>query len=124
MKITLESPYKEHWKKAYLVVNKENRKHVILFNNNKDRTTTSYARYLMSCKLQRFLQKTEEVDHIDNDKTNDDIENLQLLSKAANNQKEGLRRRKNKHGTLTMYRYCRCYECKLQHSLYNWLMRR
>lgn len=39
----------------------------------------------MSCKLGRFLTKEEQVDHIDNDKTNDNIENLQILSVKENN---------------------------------------
>lgn len=49
------------------------------------RTTMSYARYLMSVKLGRILESWEHVDHIDNDKTNDSIENLQLLTLAENN---------------------------------------
>lgn len=123
MKIILEYPYTSVWKSGYLVTNRENRKNVILFNSDKDRSTTSYARYLMSVKLKRFLTSDEQVDHIDNDKTNDDINNLQVLSVKENQQKAGLLKRKYKHGTLTAYRYCRCDECRLHHSLYGWLMR-
>lgn len=48
------------------------------------RTTVSYARYLMSISLGRILDKEEHVDHIDEDKANDNIDNLQLLSLKDN----------------------------------------
>lgn len=84
-KIELEEPYKSKWKYGYLVTNKENRKTVILFNNKNDRTSTQYARYLMSVSVGRFLDKDlETVDHIDGDKTNDAIENLTILSRKEN----------------------------------------
>ena len=88
MKIQLEYPFCERWKNGYLVTNPENRRNIILYNSHKDRTTLSYARYLMSVHLNRFLTEKEHVDHIDNDKTNDIIENLQLLSQAENNRKQ------------------------------------
>ena len=87
MKIQLEYPYNTRWKNGYIVTNKENRKMVILVNNRKDRTTTAYARYLLSCKEQRFLTNEEQTDHIDNDKTNDSLENLQILSPLQNHNK-------------------------------------
>ena len=78
--IDLESPFKELWKKGYLVVSKGLRKNVVLFNSDSDRTTISYARYLMCVKIGDFLPASVEVDHIDADKTNDTLENLQVLS--------------------------------------------
>lgn len=80
----LEYPYNERWSKGYIVTNKENRKTLILYNSPKDRSSTQYARYLMAIKLGRFLMNGETVDHIDGDKTNDSIDNLQLLSRAEN----------------------------------------
>lgn len=41
----------------------------------------------MEQKLGRELTKNEHVDHIDNDFTNDAIENLQVLTQKENNQK-------------------------------------
>ncbi len=41
----------------------------------------------MCCKLNRYLSDDEHVDHIDNDKMNDSISNLQILSQKENNQK-------------------------------------
>ena len=55
-----------------------------LVRNKTNRTTMSFARYLMCVKLGRVLEKHETVDHIDNDKTNDWIENLQLLPLVEN----------------------------------------
>jgi hypothetical protein len=52
------------------------------------RTTMSYARYLMSVHIGRELVRDEEVDHIDDDCTNDAIENLQILSSRQNRQKQ------------------------------------
>lgn len=87
MKIELEEPYKSIWRLGYLVTNPEGRKTVILYNSHSSRSSTSYARYVMSVNLGRVLEKYEHVDHIDNDKTNDGVANLQLLSLAENNLK-------------------------------------
>jgi hypothetical protein len=57
------------------------------------RTTMSYARYLMAVHLGRVLTAAEEVDHIDDDCTNDAIENLQILTPAQNRQKRDARMR-------------------------------
>ncbi len=51
------------------------------------RTTISYARYLMSLHLKRNLTQDEEVDHIDGNKSNDTIINLQILSRKKNQHK-------------------------------------
>lgn len=87
-KIKLEYPYSQDWEIGYLVTNKENRKTIILYNgingNNQKRSSTQYARYKLAVNLGRYLTKDETVDHIDNDKTNDDISNLQILSRRDN----------------------------------------
>lgn len=66
---------------------KESNENVILFNTQFDRSTVSYARYLMAVKLGRFLTDQEEVDHIDDNRTNDDINNLQILTPKQNREK-------------------------------------
>lgn len=88
MKIELQEPFKSLWRKGYVVTNKQLRNHVCLFNCSKDRTTISLARYKMCCKLGYILEAIYEVDHIDNDKTNDNIDNLQVLTKEQNRNKE------------------------------------
>ena len=87
MKIRLEFPYNADWRYGYIVINPEGRKTVILYNNNKNRSSVSYARYLLSVHLNRYLSKDEHVDHIDNDKTNDTLSNLQILTPIENNRK-------------------------------------
>ena len=88
MKIDLEEPFKSIWNNGYIVINPENRRNVILFNSRNDRTTISYARYLMSVHLGYIVPDEYEVDHRDDDKTNDDINNLQLLTKEQNKLKQ------------------------------------
>ena len=51
------------------------------------RRLISRARYRMSVALGRRLKKWEHVDHRDEDKTNDSIDNLQILTQAQNNRK-------------------------------------
>ncbi len=89
MKIELEYPYNSLWNNGYIVVNPENRRTVILYNSSQERSSVSYARYLMAVKEKRFLLKDEHVDHIDDDKTNDSIKNLQILSPLENSKKAG-----------------------------------
>lgn len=83
-KLELESPYREIYKSGYLVLNPEGRRTLILYNSHQDRTSTQYARYLVSVRLGRFLNQGEQVDHIDGDKTNDSLDNLQVLSLVDN----------------------------------------
>ena len=78
-----------HWKqKRYMIslypIDKE---------GSLKRTSTSHARYLMAIHLGRKLSSKEQVDHIDGDKTNDTIENLQILSQV-NNMKKSRKERK------------------------------
>lgn len=81
MKIELQEPFKSKWKSGYLRESEiDGRKRVDLFNSNKDRTTIAYAKYLMSVHLGHEIPEGYEVDHIDDDSTNDEISNLQLLT--------------------------------------------
>ena len=87
MKIELQPPYSNDWQRGYILINREGRKIVCLYkyeSGKEIRKTTAYARYLMSVKLGRYLTADEEVDHIDEHKTNDTIDNLQILSGTAN----------------------------------------
>lgn len=88
MKINLEYPFNEDYKAGYLNINKEPRRLVLLVKKDNTKTSISYARYLMTCKLKRYLDKAEHVDHIDNNKMNDTIDNLQILSITENNKKD------------------------------------
>ena len=90
-RVLAELPFENYY--LYTVFHKkQKRRYAVLVPVNKSnglkRTTSAYARYLMSVKLGRTLTKSEEVDHIDNNKMNDVIDNLQILSKRENTQKK------------------------------------
>lgn len=90
-RIKAEYPYNDYW--LYKVWHKNEGRwqaNLVSISNTKIRTTLSYARYLMSVKCGRILDKSEQVDHIDNDKSNDAIENLQILSQEENKKKQEL----------------------------------
>ncbi len=81
MKLDLESPFKELWRKAYLRQSEDDgRRRVDLFNTSVDRTTISYARYLWIVNNGSFIPDGYEVDHINSDCSDDRLENLQLLT--------------------------------------------
>lgn len=84
MKIELEAPYSNDWKYGYIVVNKEPRRNVILYNSNKDRSTVSFARYMMSVNLGYYIGSEFVVDHINGDQMDDRLENYQLLTSEQN----------------------------------------
>lgn len=89
-KITLEAPFDMDYKAGYLNTNKEPRRVLLLVRKDDTKTSMSYARYLMSCKLGRYLSKDEHVDHKDDDKLNDVISNLQILTPKENNIKKNI----------------------------------
>ena len=68
-------------------VGKDNRKRVVLLLENGKLTTKSYARFLLG-----DLSSIETADHIDENKSNDDISNLQILSLTDNIKKNLLAR--------------------------------
>jgi len=69
----------------------EGRYYIYLYNKDtKKRTTIAYAKAIIQCKLNRLLNKNEEVDHIDNNKVNDTVENLQIITKLNNTRKTSL----------------------------------
>lgn len=83
-KIELEHPYNTKWRWGYLNINSEGRETLVLYLDSKNKTSTQYARYLLAVSLGRFLTDDEQVDHIDDDKTNNDLSNLQILSPKEN----------------------------------------
>lgn len=88
MKIELEEPFANVYKAGYVNINTEPRRVVLLVYPDNTQTSVSYARYLMSVHLNRFLEPTEHVDHKDDDKLNDVISNLQILTPKENNIKK------------------------------------
>lgn len=66
------------------------------------RRQTTYARWLVEQSLGRRLGENEHVDHIDDDKSNDDLSNLCVLTPRQNHEKE--------HGVAEYIKF-RCPEC-------------
>lgn len=83
--------YGENWS-VYgpYISNQDGRKRIVMSDGTKKKTR-QLAKVLLEIKLGRLLIDDETVDHIDEDKTNDDIGNLQLLSKSKNSSKSALK---------------------------------
>ena len=81
MKIELQEPYVTRYRMAYLRRDKYGRGRVDLVNTETDRTTISYARYLVEVSINDFIPEGYEVDHINADCSDDRLENLQILSR-------------------------------------------
>jgi hypothetical protein len=68
----------------YKIYHKKQKRYYACLVSKEHRKTTAYARYLMEVHLGRKLSKDETVDHINNNKTDDRIENFQILSVREN----------------------------------------
>lgn len=66
---------------------KDGRKHICIVYEDGTRKTKSYPKFLLEQKLQRELVGNETTDHIDNDFTNDSLDNLTVLSNVDNAKK-------------------------------------
>lgn len=84
MKLNPIFPFEEY--KCYKIFHKRDgrwRVHMRNIHTNK-LTTILYAKYLKSIEVGRILQRHEEVDHIDSDKTNDDVSNIDIVTHEEN----------------------------------------
>lgn len=63
---------------------KDGRKHVVIVYLDGTKKTKSYPKFLLENKIGRELVNDETCDHIDGDFTNDDPNNLQVLSLPKN----------------------------------------
>ena len=81
----MQYPYTEY--RRYCIFHKGLGRWMMIFSKPGHKFTMSAARYKMSMHVGRDLLPTEHVDHIDNDKSNDDIKNLQILTAEENNAK-------------------------------------
>jgi len=59
------------------------RKFVVVKDGQKTRAMF-YSRWIMTKRVGRWLDPSEEVDHIDEDRTNDSEDNLQILNRQQN----------------------------------------
>lgn len=60
---------------------KDSRLRIIVVENDR-KTTVSYPKYLMELSLNRYLTKTETVQHLDGNPLNNDLSNLIVLGKS------------------------------------------
>lgn len=75
---------------VYINVNKEPRRVATLRKSDGTMNSMSYAKYLYTSYYQCDIASGDEVDHINNDKMDDRIENLQVISKRLNNAKKSI----------------------------------
>lgn len=89
MKIEISNYYKaKGYNTAYLNTNKEPRRVVTLRKPSGEMTSLSYAKYLYTSHYNCPISDGDQVDHINGDKMDDRIENLQVISRKYNIQKD------------------------------------
>ena len=88
--------------------NKNKRQHVIIIFPNGVRKTVSYPKYLVELYLDRYLDETETIDHIDGDITNNCLTNLRVINRKQHC-KEDVKRLKSQKFV--------CPECKKEFIL-------
>ena len=72
---------------------KDGRKHLILYEpSSKHRKTISFPNAIMEVYLGHKLAEDDTVDHIDRDKTNDIISNLQVIARKTHVSLDAIRR--------------------------------
>lgn len=89
MEIQLLPPFNQRWNKGYKVFDgSTGRFRVVFYNTPEDISGMSFARYLMSIHLGYEVPSELVVDHINDIKTDDRIENLQILTPEQNRLKQ------------------------------------
>ena len=90
MKEEISEFYKEKgFDVVYIATNKEPRRVATLRNNTtKKMISMSYAKYLYTSHYKVDINKRDEIDHINGNKMDDRIENLQIISGRYNRQKD------------------------------------
>lgn len=89
MKEEISQYYKEKgYEVVYIATNKESRRVATLRKSDGSMTSMSYAKYLYTSFYKCDLDKDTHVDHINGDKMDDRIENLQAISGTFNRQKD------------------------------------
>jgi hypothetical protein len=88
MKVEVSDFYKKKGVKAvYVGINKEPRRVATLIYTNGEKHSMSYAKYVYTSYYECDVAEGDQVDHIDKNKMNDDISNLQVISRKLNTNK-------------------------------------
>ena len=89
MKLEISEYYKKKgYDKLYVATNKEPRRVATLRKPNKEMHSMSYAKYLYTSHYECDIAEGDHVDHINGDKMDDRIENLQVISGKYNRVKD------------------------------------
>ena len=89
MKEEVSEYYKEKgFKSLYVNVNKEPRRVAILVHEDGNKITMSYAKYLYTSYYKEDVDKSFHIDHINGNKMDDRIENLQKITGNFNRKKD------------------------------------
>lgn len=89
----ISSYYKEKgFSRIYVAKNPEGRRVATLRRTDGYMTSMSYAKYLYTSYYKCDIEAGDQVDHINGDKTDDRIENLQVISRYYNSVKDKPRR--------------------------------
>ena len=93
MRQEISNYYKEKgYTVVYIATNKEPRRVATLRKPNGEMTSMSYAKYLYTSHYRVDVAEGNHVDHINGDKMDDRIENLQIISGTYNRQKDHKRK--------------------------------
>ena len=93
MKIEVDDYYREKGVIAiYLNTNKEPRRVVAIKYDNGEMHSMSYAKYLYTSIHKCDIPEGEEIDHVNGDRMDDRIENLQKISRNLNKNKSKIRK--------------------------------
>lgn len=94
MKIEISDFYKKKgYVVAYVVMHKKMERRLVILRRKDGKTTSiSYAKYLYTSKYCYDIAEGDHVDHINGNKLDDRIENLQVISGAYNQQKDHKRK--------------------------------
>ena len=111
MKINLEYPFTYEFRDGYVRVCSDGRKRIDLVRYDGTRTTLSYSIYLMGTVIGYEITPSYEVDHIDRNCSNDDIDNLQILSVKDHSAKTSL---ENSTGRTTVKLTCPVCGCDFE----------
>lgn len=87
--IEISDFYKEKgYTRLYIATNKENRKVATIRKPDGETHSMAYAKYVYTSHHHYDVPEGDQVDHINGDKTDDRIENLQVISKNYNIRKD------------------------------------
>ena len=93
MKQQISDFYKEKgYSVVYVSTNKEPRRVATIRKPNKEMHSMSYAKYIYTSHYKCDIAKGDQVDHINGDKMDDRIENLQVISAGYNSRKNHIHR--------------------------------